>query len=347
MFKYLFVIFISWTLTYVVMLLTKKAQIYELWNSRRITKDQKVRVGGIAFILSFIISLPLITFVISDNYIWILLGLLIVFCGGLLDDLFDLRPLVKTLFDLGGTLVVVVMGQLYINKIVLPTNIIIQVPIFLNALLPVIWIICVINIMNLIDGLDGLASGISIISLGTIALVSFMQNDLTMLSLSITLALSLLGFLPWNWFPSKIIMGDCGSRSIGFLLGCISMIGFKNITFMSIVIPFLILAIPISDTIIAIFRRKLAKKSFSTADKGHIHHRLFNHFNGSQVKAVLSIYFITLMFSFSAVIYTISRLIGLIMIIFSIIITLLIFIKIKLLSWNWVKDKNEQKKESR
>lgn len=342
MFKYISIFLLSFVLTYLVIVLTKKAQIFEVWNKRRITNEQKVRVGGIAFILTFIISLPYISFVINDNFIWILIGLLIVFLGGLYDDLFDLKPIIKTGFDVLGAFVCVVFGQLYINKFVLPMNIIIPIPIILNSILPIIWIVAVINIMNLIDGLDALATGISIISLGTISLVSYIQTDYMMLSLSLTLMLSLLGFLPWNWFPSKIIMGDCGSRSIGFLLGCISLIGFKNITFMSIIIPFLILAIPISDTLIAIIRRKRKKVSFSVADNGHIHHRLFRHFNGSQVKAVLSIYFITLMFSISAVTYTISRKFGLLLIIISIFTTITIFIKIKLLSFGNNKDEHEK-----
>lgn len=342
MFKYISIFLLSFVLTYLVIILTKKAQIFEVWNKRRITKEQKVRVGGIAFILTFIISLPYVAFVINDNFIWILTGLLIVFLGGLYDDLFDLKPIIKTGFDVLGAFVCVVFGQLYINKFVLPMNIVIQIPIILNSILPIIWIVAVINIMNLIDGLDALATGISIISLGTISLVSYIQTDYMMLSLSLTLMLSLLGFLPWNWFPSKIIMGDCGSRSIGFLLGCISLIGFKNITFMSIIIPFLILAIPISDTLIAIIRRKRKKVAFSVADNGHIHHRLFRHFNGSQVKAVLSIYFITLMFSISAVTYTISRKFGLLLIIFSIFTTIIIFIKIKLLSFGNNKEEHEK-----
>lgn len=342
MFKYISIFLLSFVLTYLVIVLTKKAQIFEIWNKRRITNEQKVRVGGIAFILTFIISLPYVAFVINDNFIWILIGLLIVFLGGLYDDLFDLKPIIKTGFDVLGAFVCVVFGQLYINKFVLPMNIIIPIPIILNSILPIIWIVAVINIMNLIDGLDALATGISIISLGTISLVSYIQTDYMMLSLSLTLMLSLLGFLPWNWFPSKIIMGDCGSRSIGFLLGCISLIGFKNITFMSIIIPFLILAIPISDTLIAIIRRKRKKVSFSVADNGHIHHRLFRHFNGSQVKAVLSIYFITLMFSISAVTYTISRKFGLLLIIISIFTTVTIFIKIKLLSFGNNKDEHEK-----
>lgn len=346
---YSLITIVSFILTFVVLKVTEKLGIFEKWNSRRMgsKKQVKVRLGGIAFITTFIAFLPFTTILNSNSYIWILFGLWIVFIGGLLDDIFDLKPLYKTLFDLTGALVVIILGQLFVNKIVLPFGILIPVPFGLNMLLPVIWIIAVINIMNLIDGLDGLATGISIISLGTISFVSFMQNDLMMQSLSITLLLSLLGFLPWNWYPSKIIMGDSGSRSIGFLIGCISIIGFKNITFMSIIIPFLILAIPILDTLIAIIRRKSKGVSFSTADNGHIHHRLFKHFNGSQVKAVLSIYLITLMFSLSAILYTVSKRYGFISIVVSIVVTFFIFKKINLISIDLIKGKNnEEKKDS-
>lgn len=347
-FKYILIVLVSFILTFIVKTVTQKLQVFEKWNNRRMgeAKQQKVRVGGVAFIITFIVFLPFTTIVVSNSYIWILLGLWIVFMGGLIDDIFDIKPIYKTLIDILGILVVVIFGQLYINQIVLPMKLILPIPFGLNMLLPVVWILAVINIMNLIDGLDGLATGISIISLGAISLVSFMQSDFMMQSLSITLLLSLLGFLPWNWYPSKIIMGDSGSRSIGFLIGCISLIGFKNITFMSVIIPFLILAIPIADTLIAILRRKSKGVSFTTADNGHIHHRLFRHFNGSQVKAVLSIYLITFMFSVSAICYTLSRRYGLLLIVVSIVITLYMFIKIGLISKELFKRKKDEKKEN-
>lgn len=345
MFKYILIILFSLFCTYLVKYATEKMQIFEVWNHRRISKEKKVRIGGVAFVTTFIIALPHVVSTVNETYIWILIGLWIVFVGGLLDDLFDLKPLHKTGFDVLGAGIAVFLGQLTISKIVLPFGLTLHIPIIINSLLPMIWIIAVINIMNLIDGLDGLAAGISIISLATIAFVSSLQSDLMMQSLSVTLMLSLIGFLPLNWFPSKIIMGDCGSRSIGFLMGCISLVGFKNITFMSIIIPFLILAIPILDTLIAIIRRKKRNVSFMVADNGHIHHRLFKHFDGSQVKAVLSIYFITFIFSCSAIIYTLSSLYGLLAIIISTFITLYIFIKINLISSDLIRNKNEQEKD--
>lgn len=346
MFKYFLIILFSLFCTFLVKTVTEKLQIFEVWNSRRISKEKKVRIGGVSFVTTFILALPYVSFTINDTYIWILIGLWVVFIGGLLDDLFDLKPIHKSAFDLAGASIAVFLGQLMINKIVMPFGITLHIPIVLNALLPIIWIIAVINIMNLIDGLDGLATGISIISLATIVFVSSLQSDLMMQSLSITLMLSLLGFLPLNWFPSKIIMGDCGSRSIGYLMGCISLVGFKNITFMSIIVPFLLLAIPILDTLIAIIRRKRRNVSFMVADNGHIHHRLFDHFNGSQVKAVLSIYFITFLFSVSAIIYTLSPLYGMLAILLSIIVTFIIFLKINLISSDLIRKNNEQKENS-
>lgn len=331
---YVLMFLTSFVLTYFVKSTSIKYGIYEKPNDRRMKQTPTVRIGGISFVLTFLIFLPYSSFVITTSFIWMIIGLWIVFIGGLIDDIYEISPITKTLFDLAGAIVVVMLGHLNINLVILPFGIYLNIPQGLNIILPIFWIISVINIMNLIDGLDGLSSGISIIVLTTISIVSWLQNDLVMSGLSFSFVVSLLGFIPWNWYPSKIIMGDCGARSIGYILSCIALIGFKNITFMSIVIPFLLLTIPILDTFIAIVRRRRENKSFSEPDKNHIHHKLVRHFKGSVVKSVFSLYSITLMFSFSSIVYTFKKNLGIILFILSITITLYVFNKLELIGKN-------------
>ncbi len=90
----------------------------------------------------------------------------------------------------------------------------------------------------------------------------------------IILAACLLGFLPYNFHPAKIFLGDTGALYIGFMISVLSLKGLKNVTFVSLLVPILILGVPITDTVYAMIRRKLNKKNISQADKHHLHHQL-------------------------------------------------------------------------
>ena len=117
---------------------------------------------------------------------------------------------------------------------------------------------------------------------------------------------SSLGFLVHNFYPATIFMGDSGSMFLGFIIAVIALLGFKNVTMTSLVIPLLILSIPILDTLFAIIRRILKGESISTPDKYHIHHQFLNR-NFSQRTTVLIIYFINLLFSFASIVYVLKN----------------------------------------
>jgi len=133
-------------------------------------------------------------------------------------------------------------------------------------------VIGITNAVNLIDGLDGLAGGISVIILVVIATLSLLEGRSDIMMLSLILAGSTLGFLMYNSHPASIFMGDCGALFLGFVISAISLLGFKSSTLITLGLPILLLGIPILDTISAIIRRKLSGKSFSDADKNHLHH---------------------------------------------------------------------------
>ncbi|MBR3205191.1 MAG: undecaprenyl/decaprenyl-phosphate alpha-N-acetylglucosaminyl 1-phosphate transferase [Bacillus sp. (in: Bacteria)] len=170
--------------------------------------------------------------------------------------------------------------------------------------LTVLWIVGITNAINLIDGLDGLAAGISVIGLTTIAVMAFSADKILILSLSLVVIGSTIGFLFYNFHPAKIFMGDTGSLFLGYMISVLSLLGlYKSVTLFSVVVPVIILGVPIFDTTFAIIRRILNKQPISAPDKSHIHHRLMA-FGLSHRMAVIVIYMIGLVFSLSAILLT-------------------------------------------
>jgi UDP-GlcNAc:undecaprenyl-phosphate/decaprenyl-phosphate GlcNAc-1-phosphate transferase len=142
--------------------------------------------------------------------------------------------------------------------------------------------------------------------------------------LSLALIGAALGFLIFNFHPAKIFMGDTGSLLLGFLLSVLSIIGFKQVTFITFIIPIVILAVPLTDTTMAIIRRKLQNKKIMDADKNHLHHRLLDA-GFTHRQAVLFIYFISVFFGASAILLYKANLFA------SIIIFILVLLLIELL----------------
>ncbi|HCX64586.1 MAG TPA: undecaprenyl-phosphate alpha-N-acetylglucosaminyl 1-phosphate transferase, partial [Eubacteriaceae bacterium] len=176
-------------------------------------------------------------------------------------------------------------------------------PGYFGYLLAYFWIIGITNAINLIDGLDGLASGVGTITFLTMYVLAIFVNDYFVMTYALILAGSTAGFLVYNFHPAKIFMGDTGALFLGYIISVLSLMGFKNATFISFIVPIIILAVPLFDTFFAIVRRKMRGQSFSQADKEHLHHLLMTN-NDSQRKTVLIIYAISLLFSGVAIVYS-------------------------------------------
>jgi UDP-GlcNAc:undecaprenyl-phosphate GlcNAc-1-phosphate transferase len=144
----------------------------------------------------------------------------------------------------------------------------------------VLWVVAVTNAVNLIDGLDGLAAGVSSISAATLLVISleFPQNvGAGAAVICAVLLASALGFLPWNFHPARIFMGDAGALFLGYALAAVSIVGqLKTVTAVSLAVPALALGIPVLDTALAIVRRWRARQLPGVADNGHLHHRLLD-----------------------------------------------------------------------
>lgn len=166
-----------------------------------------------------------------------------------------------------------------------------------------LWIVGVTNAMNLIDGLDGLATGVGAIICATLTLILAQTGQPFGVCMGVALLGALLGFLPYNFAPARIFLGDTGSLFIGYNLALVSLEGYRQVSVVTFVVPLLALAVPVLDTALSILRRARTGQNPFRADRLHIHHRLLAR-RGSVRAAVLQFYFLTACFSLIAVSFT-------------------------------------------
>lgn len=287
-------------------------------TGRRVNKVPVPRMGGIAifcgiaaafavqYVGTMFLGWPVVLVPspkLRVNYWMLVLAFCVIFGTGLLDDKFSLKPAQKLAGQVFAA-VIAVAGGLVIGDISSPLG-----PEFISLgwmayPVTVVYLVAYVNIINLIDGLDGLAAGISAIASFTMFVLSVMAGRLDAAALSIAVTGSSLGFLRYNFHPASIFMGDSGSLTLGFALGCSSLLSvtrFAGLT--TIIVPLVIAAVPILDTLSAIVRRTRAHVSIGQADRGHIHHRLMDE-GFDQRQAVLVMYAWTLILCLGSVVMT-------------------------------------------
>lgn len=298
----------SFLITPLIIKLAFKIGAVDYPGERRVHSKAMPRIGGLSIILAFTVSFLIIAQFVEISYL-LLIAALIIGLVGFLDDLYQLSPKLK-LFGQSIAVVVVIFSGVTVNVLSIPfSDQIYIVPTWLSISITFLWIIGITNAVNLIDGLDGLAGGVSVIAGATILFLAVLMGNYTVILLSIALIGSTLGFLYYNFHPAKIFMGDSGALFLGFILAIISLMGFKQATTVSLIIPFIILGVPITDTLIAIVRRLLNKTSVTAADKNHLHHKLLE-FGYSHRQTVLFIYGIALLFGFTAISFSQATLLG-------------------------------------
>lgn len=240
-------------------------------DKRRMHKKPTPLIGGLAIYIAFTLSSAIFC-EYSNTLIAIWIGGTILVAVGILDDRFRLSALLKLGIQIIAALAAVACG-VTISHITVFGRVIImgvwEIPV------TVIWIVGLTNAINLIDGLDGLACGISAICSASISCVMLLVGDITSAILTIILTASCIGFIPFNRNPARIFMGDTGSLFLGYTLSVISASGlFKLHTVISFLVPMTVFALPLFDTVNAIFRRILSGRSPFSPDKGHLHHKL-------------------------------------------------------------------------
>ena len=282
-------------------------------NQRKVHQKIMPRLGGLAIFISFIVGYVVLQ-PDSPYATSIVIGATIIVLTGVLDDIYELPPKWKLLGQIVAA-VVVVYGGIRVDFINLPFGGHLQFGL-LSIPITMLWIIGITNAINLIDGLDGLAAGVSSIALGTIAgMAATMGNTYVFVfAMSLLLLGSTLGFLLYNFHPAKIFMGDTGALFLGYMISVLSLLGFKNVTVFSLIIPILILGVPISDTLFAIVRRIVNKQPLSAPDKSHLHHCLLR-LGYSHRQTVLIIYGMAAMFGLAAVVLSKATMFGALLVI--------------------------------
>jgi UDP-GlcNAc:undecaprenyl-phosphate GlcNAc-1-phosphate transferase len=293
-------------------------------DERRVHKVPTPDVGGIAMFLGFIVALAIAwkmgrfspVFDNNSEPLGVLLAAIVIFATGLVDDIREISSPAKVTGTVIAGLVLVYFGATmfyfrvpFLDVFVLSND---WIP-----LITILWLMGMSQAINLIDGLDGLAAGIVAIAAASFFLYSRRLDDLGALAqpnmgpLIAIIALGVcLGFLPHNFNPAKIFMGDSGALFLGLLMAVSTSVvggradpnsqtytpGQTYFFLAPLFIPLFILGVPILDTLFAIIRRAVKRQGVATADKGHLHHRLMNLGHG-QRRSVLILWLWTTILS--------------------------------------------------
>jgi UDP-GlcNAc:undecaprenyl-phosphate/decaprenyl-phosphate GlcNAc-1-phosphate transferase len=277
-------------------------------DERRVHLQPTATLGGLAMFLGFLAAMAVASrlgqfhpvFEGTSEPVGVLLGATVIFSVGALDDLREVSAPAKVagMVFAGAVLSLLGVTMLYFR---VPFGDYLALSPDLAPLVTVLWVVGMANAVNLIDGLDGLAAGIVAIAAGAFALYSSELFDLGLLpnasnSISPLIAVIVLGmcvgFLPYNFHPAKIFMGDGGALLLGLLMASSTLLvggqtaedanGGTFFFFAPLFIPFFILGVPIVDTAFAIVRRASRRSAVSVADKDHLHHRLMRLGHGQR-----------------------------------------------------------------
>jgi len=330
--------------------ISKRAGVMDVPKDARRMHDAPVpRLGGIAIFISFFASTFVLRAFISEGLIAdqdaveliqklqaILIAGALVFLLGVIDDVKGIRARYKLLGQVGCAALafalgiripaVTVFGWQFANET--------DAGMFVSFIVTVIWIVAITNMINLIDGLDGLAAGVVGIAALAISYSAYINGYPAAAFAMVVIAGASLGFLPFNFYPAKIFMGDCGAMFLGFTLASVSIISpAKGATVVAIIAPVLVLGVPLFDIVFAMFRRAQRKQSIFEADKGHLHHQLTRIGIGQRRSALM--------------LYGISGIMGIAAIVFSrelyleaIGLFLIAVVFIMVLIWGWDKKKD-------
>ena len=292
---------ISIIMTPIAKKISEKTGAIDYPKARGMHSKPMPRLGGIAIVMGFLFSVLIFHRLIDDinlvQFTGFIIGALIIVGLGIIDDIRGLSAKVKLVFQIIAALVVIFAG-IRIDVVMWPVTTYLQK---LSVPITLIWIIGVTNAVNLIDGLDGLAAGVSsIASLCLMVLCIFTGSELAVV-FTAALAGSCLGFLPKNFSPAEIFMGDTGATFLGYVLAVTSIMGvFKGYAILALIVCVLSLGLPVLDTLFAMIRRIVTHKSIMEADRGHLHHKLIDK-GYSQKQVVLILYGISIVLALLAI----------------------------------------------
>lgn len=292
-------LFAAAALTPFVITLARRLGAVDSGGHRKIYQGSMPLLGGLGIMIPFVAVCFLGSFTelgmfaqtsaMKTQFLALGLGAIAITALGVFDDVHGLRARYKLLIQIVIAVAVVSAG---------PALKILQLPLVgtvhlspeVGILVGVIWVVGLINAINIIDGVDGLAAGISLIAAFGLLALAALGPFTFMILLSVALAGSLVGFLPFNFNPAKIFLGDTGSMFLGFALATITLMGtYKSETAVIVIAPMLALGFPIFETLLSMTRRLVRGAPIFGADDLHTHHRLLSR-GYSQRKVVLLLY---------------------------------------------------------
>ncbi len=271
-------------------------------DDRRVHKKPIPLIGGLGIYIAVMFCMMLFVNLPNDRILSIMVASLMIIFVGFIDDINPLDAKYKFIVQIVAACIIAYGGirirtfQPFFmngNQIIFGS--------VLSSFVTVFWIVGITNTINFIDGIDGLTGGIASISSLTISYIALSNGRTEIAIISVILAGACMGFLPYNFNPARIFMGDTGALFLGFMLSVISIEGaIKGPVAIAIVAPTLALGIPIFDTSFAILRRLKNGIAPWEADKGHLHHRILDMGYG-QRSTVIVLYAINILFAISVV----------------------------------------------
>lgn len=285
----------------------KASSLFEKWGlvdrpgPTRVNPNIVARGLGVAMYLAFLVgvgvsySLPVERFPAeTERILLMVIGAAIVVAVMLVDDAISLPPTVRLIWQVVAAMMVIMprfQGEsrgMIIEQVHLPVFGLTTFPLIIAVIGTVVWLVGMMNVMNWVDGLDGLAGSISLVACSVMFIHTFWGfgglPQFTISLLPLMLGAAILGFLPFNWHPSKVIMGDAGAMFLGYTLGVISIIGGAKIGMMLLVLGF-----PIMDGLWVTMNRIMNGQNAMHRDNRHLHHRLLRAgFNQKQIVLIFS-----------------------------------------------------------
>ena len=286
-------------------------------SDRKVHANPTPTLGGLAMLLALFVAGTVAysmdefrdVFYQSSEAWGIAAGALVIFILGMVDDLRDLPAPVKLAGQVFAAGILFLAG-VKMQFILLPNGEALSFGEDVSVLITVFWLVAMMNAVNLVDGLDGLAAGIVAIAGAAFFVFTyrFVEADFLFQTLAPLLAIMIvgaaLGFLRYNFYPARIFMGDSGAMLLGLVLGATTIVGVGKagvplssvtsasgvfLAYFPLVIPLMVLALPILDSLLAIVRRARRRRSIFHADKAHLHHRLMDLGHGHR-QAVIVMY---------------------------------------------------------
>ncbi len=317
---------VSFAATPLVKVLSVKWGAIDVPKDNRRMHDHPIpRMGGLAIFFGFLLATVLLV-PLDNAKKGMLLGAVVIVILGVFDDKYALSAKLKFAVQIVAALIAAFAGNrvtVLSNPNIFSDNPYWQLG-WLSWPVTIIWIVAVTNAVNLIDGLDGLACGVSTISSASMLVIALLVTETDVAVVMAALAGACIGFLPYNFNPAKIFMGDTGATFLGYIMATMSVQGmFKMYSMISFVVPFIVLGLPIFDVTFAVIRRISHGQNPMTPDRGHIHHRLID-MGFSQKQAVGVLYLVSAILGLSAVVLTVTRATRAALVLFAVVVAALV-----------------------